>query len=114
MRHLGFFARNPLVVAALSAAEIFEFAFCDSGDGVALERLPVATTLQPSDDGFTFPNFTSQATPEQFDDNDMVHVAGAEACTDGVTEPCVLAPQANAWACLGVSWLAKKLLKFQF
>ena len=59
---------------------------------------PVATALVPAADGYSFPNFESTATEEQFDGSDLFAMFGAEVCVDGVTNPCEPIAEAAAWA----------------
>ncbi|NBO06243.1 MAG: hypothetical protein EBV17_04285, partial [Actinobacteria bacterium] len=68
---------------------------------LAARAQPVATGLQPISDGWSFPNFPSEALPEyNFDEIDMVAMFGSESeiCVDGVDDPCVLTAEAAAWA----------------
>lgn len=88
-----------LVVAILSA--------CSGGGGGAstsvsvppLDATPVASGLNPSPDGFSFANFASTASTEEFNADDMVAMFGngAEICTS-TTSPCTLTAEATAWA----------------
>ena len=59
---------------------------------------PVATALVPAADGYSFPNFDSTSTEEQFDGSDLFAMFGAEVCVDGVTNPCEPIAEAAAWA----------------
>ena len=59
---------------------------------------PVATALVPASDGYSFPNFESTSTQEQFDSSDLFAMFGAEVCVDGVTNPCEPIAEAAAWA----------------
>ena len=59
---------------------------------------PVATALVPAADGYSFPNFESTSTEEQFDGSDLFAMFGAEVCVDGVTNPCEPIAEAAAWA----------------
>ena len=59
---------------------------------------PVATALVPASDGYSFPNFESTSTQEQFDGSDLFAMFGAEVCVDGVTNPCEPIAEAAAWA----------------
>jgi hypothetical protein len=54
--------------------------------------------LIPNENGFSFPNFGSSASPEIFDETDIVAMFGSTECLDGVAEPCVLTAEAAAWA----------------
>lgn len=59
---------------------------------------PVATALVPASDGYSFPNFESTSSEEQFDGSDLFAMFGAEACVDAVTNPCEPIAEAAAWA----------------
>jgi len=69
-----------------------------SGGGAPMLVEAVATTLRPTPDGFSFPNFPSSATPAVFGDGELFDMFGAQACVDGVTNPCVATAEAAAWA----------------
>jgi len=70
--------------------------FGGGGEKVLTES--VATALQPGDDGFSFPNFGSPASPEVFGVADMVDMFGATVCVDENVDPCTLLAEAAAWA----------------
>ncbi len=65
----------------------------------ALEAVTVASGMNPSPDGFAFPNFASSASTAELDTADMVTMFGStpEICVDAAT-PCVLTAEASAWA----------------
>ena len=95
------FTRNSVGVAVVIAVLIvafFQVGGKSDGPSVALTREPVATSMQTSKDGFGFPNFPAAATFESFNTADMVKVIGADACKNGIVDPCVLTAQATAWA----------------
>ncbi|GBL21584.1 hypothetical protein EMGBS4_16440 [Acidimicrobiaceae bacterium] len=52
----------------------------------------------PASDGYSFPNFESTSSEEQFDGSDLFAMFGAEACVDAVTNPCEPIAEAAAWA----------------
>ena len=58
----------------------------------------ILSGLIPNENGFSFPNFGSSASPEIFDETDIIAMFGASECLDGVAEPCVLTAEAAAWA----------------
>ena len=62
---------------------------CSGGDDSAPElATPVATTLRPTPDGYSFPNFPASASKVELAANDLFEMFGAGACVDGVTTPC--------------------------
>lgn len=77
---------------------------CGSGGGGSdgggtKVRTPAASSLAPEEDGFSFANFSSKKTTEEFSTDDLVAMfgAGEEVCTGG-TEPCSATPEAAAFA----------------
>ena len=58
-----------------------------------------ASGLIPNPNGFAFPNFGSAATPEVFNEADLVEMFGntPEVCVDGA-DPCVATAEAAGWA----------------
>jgi len=84
----------------LAAASLALVAACSGGGGsVDLPRTPAASTLTLDADAFSFANFSSKKTTEEFDASDLVAMFGAtpEVCTGG-TEPCTPTPEAAAFA----------------
>ena len=80
-----------LVVAAVVSA-------C-SGSSVSVDiSAPIDGDLRPIEDGFSFANFPSSGTEETFNAQDLYEMFGAEACADGVVEPCNPIAEAAAWA----------------
>jgi len=69
-----------------------------SGGGAPVLVESVATTLRPTPDGFSFPNFPASATPAAFGDRELFDMFGAQVCVDGVASPCVATAEAAAWA----------------
>ena len=69
-----------------------------SGGGAPVLVEAVATTLRPTPDGFSFPNFPASATPVAFGEGELFDMFGAQACVDGVASPCVATAEAAAWA----------------
>jgi len=57
--------------------------------------------MQPTTDGWSFPNFASESYPEfEFGTADMVAMfgSGESVCVGGVADPCELTAEAAAWA----------------
>ena len=96
----------------LGVALLLTLAACGGGGGGAggnsatpdvttpvLEAVTVASGMNPSPDGFAFPNFASSASTAELDTADMVTMFGetADICVDAAT-PCVLTAEASAWA----------------
>lgn len=54
--------------------------------------------IKPNENGFSFANFGSDASTENFDSADLVTMFGGGACVDGITTPCTPTAQASAWA----------------
>jgi hypothetical protein len=77
---------------------------CGTSGKIRNSALPsgsVTTTgLVATNDGFSFPNFTAAATPEQFNAADVVSMFGSSSsvCRDGKANPCELVAQAAGWA----------------
>ena len=92
-RRLGQLTKFILVVIALAA--------CGGSSGSSSQSGPVATELQTSINGWSFPNFPASAFPKtDFDDADLVSMFGSgdEICVGGVATPCTLTAEAAAWA----------------
>jgi len=93
----------------LGIALLLTLAACGGGGGgssatpdvttPALEAVTVASGMNPSPDGFAFPNFASSASTAELDTADMVTMFGStlDICIDAAT-PCVLTAEASAWA----------------
>ena len=95
----------------LGVAMVLTLAACGGGGGAggdsatpdmttpALEAVTVASGMNPSPDGFAFPNFASSASTAELDTADMVTMFGStpDICVDAAT-PCVLTAEASAWA----------------
>ena len=82
-------------------AVILSLASCGGGGssgGAPVLLDSVATTLRPTPDGFSFPNFPASATPVAFGEGELFDMFGAQACVDGVASPCVATAEAAAWA----------------
>ena len=70
-----------------------------SGSAVSVDiSAPIDGKLRPLENGFAFANFPGSSTDESFDAQDLVAMFGAEACADGVVEPCSPIAEAAAWA----------------
>ena len=92
-RRLGQLTKFIVVIIALSA--------CGGSKGSSSPSGPVATQLQTSIDGWSFPNFPASAFPDtDFNETDLVSMFGSgdEICVDGVASPCKLTAEASAWA----------------
>jgi len=94
--------RSPVTTrVALALLTVASLSACSGGDsgGAALARTPAASTLVPSDQGFSFANFSAKKTTEEFNAEDLVAMFGAtpDVCTGG-KEPCVPTPEAAAFA----------------
>ena len=92
--------RSYLTVTGLVAAFALMASACSGGSGDAAPELatPIATTLRPTPDGYSFPNFPASATPAAFSDGELFDMFGSQACVDGVASPCVATAEAAAWA----------------
>ena len=92
-RRLGQLTKFILVVIALAA--------CGGSKGSSSQSGPVATDLQTSINGWSFPNFPASAFPKtDFDEADLVSMFGSgdEICVGAVATPCTLTAEASAWA----------------
>jgi uncharacterized protein YjdB len=92
-RRLGFLTKFFLVIIALSA--------CGGSGGSSSPSGPIATGLQTTIDGWSFPNFPASAFPDtNFNETDLVSMfgSGEEICVGGVATPCTLTAEASAWA----------------
>ncbi|MBU6240547.1 MAG: hypothetical protein KJS66_02040 [Acidobacteria bacterium] len=91
----------------LALVSVLLFASCGGGggSGAADVTVPAATGedqssgLIPNPNGFAFPNFGSAATPEVFNEADLVEMFGntPDVCVDGA-DPCVATAEAAGWA----------------
>jgi hypothetical protein len=81
-----------VVIAACSAGGASQSA------SKKLVAIPVASSLRPTPNGFSFANFPASASTEQFQEDDLVAMFGAEVCVDGNVNPCRLIAEAAAWA----------------
>ncbi len=82
-----------LVIVALSA--------CGGSKGSSSSSGPVATDLQTSINGWSFPNYPSSEFPDtDFNEEDLVSMFGSgdQICVGGVATPCKLTAEASAWA----------------
>ena len=70
-----------------------------SGSAVSVDiSAPIEGDLRPIEDGFSFANFPGSSTEETFNAQDLYEMFGAEACADGLVEPCTPIAEAAAWA----------------
>ena len=92
------FSRTRRIVTGLVL--LATLASCSGGSSGSSDvaATPADSGLSPTADGFTFANFGSAASTEQFDSKDLVTMFGKAACVGGVEEPCALTTQAAAWA----------------
>jgi len=82
-----------LVVLALSA--------CGGSKGSSSSDGTIATELQTTINGWSFPNYPSSEFPDtDFNEADLVSMFGSgdEICIGGVATPCKLTAEAAAWA----------------
>jgi uncharacterized protein YjdB len=87
------FTKFLVVVIALAA--------CGGSKGSSSPSGPIATDLQTSIDGWSFPNYPSSEFPDtDFNEADLVSMfgSGEEICVGGVSTPCTLTAEASAWA----------------
>jgi alpha-tubulin suppressor-like RCC1 family protein/uncharacterized protein YjdB len=92
-QRLGRLTKFILVVIALSA--------CGGSGGSSSPSGPVATDLQTTINGWSFPNYPASEFPEtDFNEADLVSMfgSGEEICVGGVATPCKLTAEAAAWA----------------
>ena len=92
-RRLGLLTKFFIVVIALAA--------CGGSKGSSSQSGPVATELQTSINGWSFPNFPASAFPKtDFNEADLVSMFGSgdEICMGAVATPCKLTAEAAAWA----------------
>ena len=95
-RRLGLMTKFFIVVIALSAC-----GGSGGSGGSSAPSGPVATELQTTIDGWSFPNFPASAFPDtDFNETDLVSMfgSGEEICVGGVATPCKLTAEASAWA----------------
>ena len=85
-------------VAVLTAISLSLVACSGGGSSVDVARDNVDSGLMPEDNGFSFANFGSRATPEVFNADDLVQMFGAQACVDENTTNCVPTAEAASWA----------------
>ena len=92
-RRLGQLMKFILVGVALAA--------CGGSSGSSSLSGPVATELQTSINGWSFPNYPASEFPNtDFNETDLVSMFGSgnEICVGGVATPCKLTAEASAWA----------------
>ena len=95
-QRLGHLAKFILVLIALSA--------CGGSGGSSSSGSSggsVATELQTTVNGWSFPNYPSSEFPDtDFNETDLVSMfgSGEEICVAGVATPCKLTAEASAWA----------------
>ena len=92
-RRLGQLIKFILVGVALAA--------CGGSSGSSSLSGPVATELQTSINGWSFPNYPASEFPDtDFNETDLVSMfgSGSEICVGGVATPCKLTAEASAWA----------------
>ena len=95
-QRLGHLAKFFLVLIALSACGGSGGSSSSGSSGPS-----VATELQTTINGWSFPNYPSSEFPEtDFNEADLVSMfgSGKEICVGGVATPCKLTAEASAWA----------------
>ena len=86
-----------LAVAALLIGGLM--ASCGGSESTSqLTAVAADSGVKPNENGFSFANFGSDATSENFNSADLVTMFGGGACVDGITTPCTPTAQASAWA----------------
>jgi len=86
-----------LAVAALLIGGLM--ASCGGSESTSqLTAVAADSGVKPNADGFSFANFGSDATSENFNSADLVTMFGGGACVNGITTPCTPTAQASAWA----------------
>ena len=70
------------------------------GGGASVDLVPVATKVQVSTNGFSFPNFPASAYKTEFSTDDVISMfgSGPAVCVGGKAEGCVLTAEAAAFA----------------
>jgi len=63
-----------------------------------LTAIAIDSGIKPTENGFSFANFGSDATTEYLNSEDLVTMFGGGACVGGITTPCTPTAQASAWA----------------
>ena len=92
-------SRPYKVLAAILITATLGSACGGSSDAaVPLTAVAADSGIAPNENGFSFANFGSAATPENFNADDLVSMFGAGACVDGKTSPCSPSAQAAKWA----------------
>ena len=95
-QRLGHLAKFFLVLMALSACGGSGGSSSSGSSGPS-----VATELQTTINGWSFPNYPSSTFPDtDFNEADLVSMfgSGKEICVGGVATPCKLTAEASAWA----------------
>jgi hypothetical protein len=85
-----------LCLLALASSTVACSGGGDSASSVIRENAD--SGLAPEQNGFSFANFGSRATPEVFNADDLVQMFGAQACVDENTSSCVPTAEAASWA----------------
>ena len=85
---------------AVAALLIGSFVASCGGSSATSQLTAVAADsgVKPNENGFSFANFGSAATSENFNSADLVTMFGASACVGGNTTTCEPTAQAAAWA----------------
>jgi len=92
-QRIGRLTKFILVVLALSA--------CGGSKGSSSSDGTIATELQTTVNGWSFPNYPASEFPDtDFNEADLVSMFGSgdEVCVGGVATPCKLTAEASAWA----------------
>ena len=88
---------RPVAAAVLVVCAVLS-ACSGGGGGSGLTAVSTDSGLAPKSNGFSFANFGSAASPEVFDQEDLVTMFGSSACADGKADPCTPTAQAAQWA----------------
>lgn len=84
---------------SIAAVIVLSLTACSGGGGsTAVVNENASSGMIPEENGFSFANFGSRATPEVFNAEDLVQMFGAQACVDENTTQCVPTAEAASWA----------------
>lgn len=97
--HMARASRQYKVLAAILITATLGSSCGGSSDmAVPLTAVAADSGIAPNENGFSFANFGSSATPENFNADDLLAMFGTGACVDGKTSPCSPSAQAAKWA----------------
>lgn len=84
---------------SIAAVIVLSLTACSSGGGSTdVVNENASSGMVPEENGFSFANFGSRATPEIFNADDLVQMFGAQACVDENTTQCLPTAEAASWA----------------